>query len=162
MPAGRPPKSDEEKKRRGTFKPSRSFGDEITPTAAPTKKKRGRPRKNPITNNTLSLEAMKMYDSSVQTMSTYKMLTDLDIHHITMMCKEYDTYIKYANVSEIEFNPDTGLSVVSAQYKVRKSSLDMVIKLAEKLGISAVMRTRLRIKESGDEVDDPFQKLLKK
>lgn len=95
-------------------------------------------------------------------MSTYKMLTDLDIHHITMMCKEYDTYIKYANVSEIEFNPDTGLSVVSAQYKVRKSSLDMVIKLAEKLGISAVMRTRLRIKESGDEVDDPFQKLLKK
>jgi phage terminase small subunit len=160
MPAGRPPLPDEHKIRKGTYKPSRATGKEVAvaPKEAVKPKKRGRPRKHKEVNG-LTVEAQKMFDESVQILTAYRMLTDYDIHMITMMCHEYDTYIKVKDTAPIEYNPETGVSMVPAGIRVKKMALDSFMTLAQSLNLTSVMRMRIRIKEEEDQ-EDPMAKFI--
>lgn len=181
MPAGRPPKSDEEKKRRGTYRPSRSTGNEIAPLAATPKRafkpavnttintipelapprKRGRPRKHPAPNTiTPQTEWEKLFDDSIQIMDAYKTRTDWDNHMITMMCNEFKKYIEHKDHPLIEINPISGMTAESAASKISKKALDNFTKLAVQLGLTSVMRSRIRVKSDDDKDDDPLQILM--
>ena len=157
MPAGRPAISDEEKKRKGTFKPSRATGKEVGAVGvSDVKRPRGRPKKV-VSGAQLSEEARKMYDQGVQIMSEFKILSEYDYHMIAIMCNEYDTYISLKDEKKIEINPETGMSMVHASVRIRKIALDNFMKIATALSLTAVMRMRIRVKEEEGERDDPMK-----
>lgn len=157
---GRPPKSDEEKKRRGTFKPSRSYGDEPPPPNAP-KKPRGRPRKNvKLDKQDPQKEAEKIFAEASNVMTAYKTIHAIDYHFIAIMANEYKKYIDMSAKDGIEVN-EFGMTSVSAAARLSKIHLDNMLKVAAQLGVTAVMRMRVRIKDDEQDEDDPLQKLLK-
>lgn len=160
MPAGRIPLPDEEKKRKGTFKPSRSTGKEVGSVGVvKVKRKRGRPKKV-VSGANLSEEARKMYDQGVQIMQEFKILSEYDYHMIAIMCNEYDTYIALKDMPKIEYNSETGMSMVHASVRVRKIALDNFMKIATALSLTAVMRMRIRVKEDDGDGDDPMRGML--
>lgn len=160
MPAGRIPLPDEEKKRKGTYKPSRATGKEVGVVGVPSiKRKPGRPKKR-VSGAQLSEEARKMYDQGVQIMSEFKILSEYDFHMIGIMCNEYDTYISLQNMPKIEYNSETGMSMVHASVRIRKIALDNFMKIATALSLTAVMRMRIRVKEDEGGEDDPMRGLI--
>lgn len=152
MPAGRPPKSDKEKKAKGTYRPSRSTGQEVKPEVK-AKSKGGRRRKSAIAIHQLSEDARKMYDHAVQILQTYKIISDYDYHLVTVMCNEFDTYIKLKDMPEIEYNTETGLSIVHASIRIKKIALDNFMKIAVQLNLTTAMRIRLKTKDEGKDHD---------
>lgn len=153
----RPALSDTEKKIKGTYRPSRSTGKSVDPqTQSPPK--RGR-KKKLTTRENLCEDAIKLYDHAVQILTGYKLITDLDYHLITIMAKEYDTYIQMKDLPPIEYNPETGLSMVHASMRVKKIALDNFMKIAQQLNLTTAMRIKIKIKEESKE-DDPLMKFL--
>ena len=159
MPAGRPPKSDAEKKRKNTFRPSRSTGDEIAPPRDP--KAKGRKPNIQKPPNTATTEGQRLFSSIVQLMTVYKTITEADYHSITILVSEYDRYLTHRDFPPVEINADTGLSVVSAYHKIAKDSLANFLKFATALNITPAMRARIRIIDDKPEDTDPIALLLK-
>jgi phage terminase small subunit len=160
MPAGRPSKTDADKKARGTFKPSRSTGEGIDFNKISTKKK-GRPTKvSEYGGKTLGKDAKKMYNDVVHIMQRNGTYTEYANHLILVMCCEYDTYINLVCENPIE-HTESGMSAVHASIRVRKIALDNFTKMANALSITPTMLARLRVGKEDNEEGDPMVKFLK-
>lgn len=152
MPPGRPSKSDTEKKARGTFRPSRATGVEVTPEIK-VRKRGGRKRKTALPIHKLEDDAKKMYDEAVRILEAYKTISDIDYHHISMMAYEFDVYIKHISMPMIEINPNTGLSQIHASVRIRNMALDKCFMIAKELQLTNYMRSRIRTKEESKDHD---------
>lgn len=152
MITGRPPKSDDEKKRKGTYRPSRATGNSVDPAKVAPKKK-GRRKKSDIPISSLCDDAVKMYDHAVQILAGYKILTEFDYHLITVMANEYHTYISMKDHAPIEYNAETGLSIVHASVRIKKIALDNFMKIAQQLNLTTAMRIRIKLHEEAKDHD---------
>jgi phage terminase small subunit len=158
MPAGRPPKTDSEKRAKGTYKPSRSTG-EAKVYKVVDKKKIGRPRKVKSFDGVVSDEARKLYNNVLFYMQENNLENEMDTHLVALAISEYDTYIQMKNEKKIEYN-DSGLSVVHASVKIRNAAIANFLKIFNALGLTPLLRERRRVKE--DQSDDPMQALFMK
>jgi phage terminase small subunit len=148
---GRPRLPDDEKKKRGTFKPSRSTGDEIQDIVILD-------AGDPLIP--LGKYGMEMWRTVTQTMISYRTLAEIDLSMIAMLCAEYDTYIETLSSGNIEIT-DTGQSVPSGYFKVRKECLQNILKLSHALQISNIVRSKIRQPDTDKKSNDPAAKFFK-
>lgn len=150
----RPRLSDEEKKNRGTFKQSRSSGDELPSVVMVDA---GAP--DPVFP--LSESGRELWDTITKTMVTYKTLAEVDIMAISMLCVEYDTYLECVGKSLIEIDGMSGNMKVSPYVTIKNGAIQNILKLSTQLGITPMMRMKIRPPESGKKVD-PAAKFFNK
>jgi phage terminase small subunit len=149
---GRPRLSDEEKKNRGTFKPSRSSGNEVAEILLVD-------AGSPLLD--LSAEASEFFASVTQTMIQYKTMATVDVWTVSMMCREYDIYLGTLGKSDIEIDAN-GVSKVSAYFTIRNKALQNIMKMAFDLGITPMLRQKLRgMKETEKKPKDAAAKFFK-
>lgn len=147
---GRPRKSDEEKKARGTYKPSRGSGNESTDIMIID-------AGEPIFD--ISAQAKELWDAVVKCMQAYGTLTDVDIPIISMLAVEYDTYIKTIGYSDIELGADN-CTKPSGYRKVRTEAMSNIVKLYTQLGVGAVVRHKIRAADGKPKEKDPMDDFM--
>ena len=138
--------SDEEKKNRGTFKPSRSSGDELQGVVMVDA---GAP--DPVFP--LSESGRELWDTITKTMVTYKTLAEIDIMSISMLCVEYDTYLECVGKSLIEIDGMSGNMKVSPYVTIKNAAIANILKLSTQRGITPMMRMKIRPPEGGKKSD---------
>lgn len=147
--AGRNRLPDQVKKDRGTFKPSRSSGDEIRDVMVLDAGDPALP---------LSDIGMEMWHTITKTMITYKTLSEVDIYSISMLCIEWETYMECMGKGIVDVAPD-GTLKPSAYYIIRQKSIKTISDLAKDLGISTLIRMKIRQPED-EKPKDPAAKFF--
>lgn len=150
----RPRLSDEEKKNRGTFKQSRSSGDELQSVVMVDA---GAP--DPVFP--LSESGRELWDTITKTMVQYKTLAEVDIMSISMLCVEYDTYLECVGKSIIDIDGMSGNMKVSPYVTIKNGAIQNILKLSTQLGITPMMRMKIRPPEGGKKAD-PAAKFFSK
>lgn len=149
---GRPRLSDEEKKAKGTYKPSRGSGDEVAEVAMVLTA--GRP-----TIELNNSEAIELWETVTTHMIGYKIMAEIDVTMISMMCVEYDTYLDCLSKPIVDVAAD-GTFKPSAYYQIRAKSLTNIMKIAGDLGLTPLLRMKIRTPKEKKSTD-PAQKFFK-
>ena len=148
---GRPPKTDTEKKMRGTYKPSRSTGDEVREVAII---EAGEPMVP------LSPAAYQLWIDITHMLISYNRLAHVDIFQISILCQQYDVYLGTIDQGVIDVCED-GTTKPSGWYKVQKSAIDTILRLGTYLGVSPILRHRLRPSDDAKgKAEDPMGNFL--
>lgn len=134
------------KKQRGTYKPSRASGEEPVDMVID----QGEPMV-PLTD-----QGQYIFDVATTTLIKYNILTEVDINLCTLLALSWESFIDNHKKPQVEFL-ENGNSVVSAYSKLAKDALKNIMQISTQLGITPVMRSKLRAfapKES--QPKDPF------
>jgi P27 family predicted phage terminase small subunit len=147
----RPRLSDEEKKQRGTYKPSRGSGDEIQDVMVLTA---GDPM------YPLGAEAMEYWRAITRQMAAYKILSEADIHTISRLCLYYDKWLECINKSMIDIDGMSGNMKQSAYFMNMSKLESMISNLEKQLALTPALRMKLRAPDNKKK-DDPAAQFFK-
>jgi P27 family predicted phage terminase small subunit len=149
---GRPRLSDEEKKKRGTYKPSRGSGEEVQDVVMVD-------AGEPDSIFPLSAHGRELWDTITKTMVSYKTLAEVDIMTISMLCVEYDQYLECIDKPIIDIDANGNVKP-SAYVTIKNAALQNILKLSMQLGITTMMRMKIRKPDDGPKKKDAAAKFF--
>jgi phage terminase small subunit len=141
--------SNEEKIKRGTFKPSR----------AKSVPKKGTLLVNEVEAEIeLSSEAKIVFKDVSDILQSRDAMESYDIHMVTLLALEYDEVFKLRNSEATDFGK------VSAERKVKDKCIDNIIKLSRSLNITPIARSGIKKSRPGtlssQKSDDPLSDFI--
>lgn len=131
----RPRKSDQEKKNRGTYRPSR--GD-TKPAVGTILLEAGQPVFE------LSKEAHEIFQDICNVLLSRNAMEAYDVHLATLLALEYEAYMNLRDESDTQMHPDTGLTQPSGARKVKHQCIANIARYSQMLKIVPIARGGLK------------------
>lgn len=153
---GRPPLPDHVKKKRGTFKKSRSNPD--APNFKPLKRV-------PSPKIELSDTALRVYNKVCKELISQSLISDIDIDLIMLLALEYDelyfNFDRIKNGGRIDENMNSGRESPSAYVTMKNKNIDNISSLCKMLYITPPLRQKLKLGlKLENEATDPTEILI--
>lgn len=109
-------------------------------------------------------EAKEYMDDVLMNLEESDLLQNVDTAALTMLARNYSTFIKASKKLEID-----GLTVTSSTgnisahplVKIAKDAQIQAMNIMKEFGLTAKARTKLPVKDKKDEADSPFEAFVK-